>query len=133
MTQKSTNVFNAQRLKNQVVNEQILERPGITIRDVIGDVAPNITYLFGIVLIEMYIKPLFGNDGVPLIPNCILVVSEIYLLVKLLWKLFKLIDAFIKDIFNSNLYTKIYSERKIRSEITESFQRGSDEIEDVEE
>jgi len=136
---KANNIYQGLSIESRV--KKVSERPGFTFKDIVIDEASNIAYLLGIIIIELYLKPMFGDEGIPLIPNSILIVSELYLLIKLLWKLFKVIDAFAEDIFKSNIYMKFknkavstdqirYVDGRIGYDEMRTESHGGDEIEE---
>jgi hypothetical protein len=82
-------------------SDKMPEHPGIFLEDIIRDILSYMLYLLGMVIIEMYLKPMFGANGIPLICNLILTVGELCLLIKLLWRLLDLTDAFLRDLSES--------------------------------
>ena len=75
------------------------------IKEIATDVFSNIIYLIGIAIIELVLRPMFGDSGVPFIPNIVLIVGELALCVKLLHRLFILVDSFMRDIAESWIIT----------------------------
>lgn len=89
------------------------ERPGVSLKDIVRDITSYILYIIGMVIIEVYLKPMFGDEGIPFVSNFILIIGELCILAKLAWKLFKVIDAFAKDFLDSSI-CKIISNNKNR-------------------
>jgi hypothetical protein len=83
--------------------DKMPEHPGISLEDIIRDILSYMLYLLGMIIIEMYLKPMFGANGIPIICNLILIGGELCLLIKLLWRLLDLIDAFVRDFSKSYL------------------------------
>lgn len=89
-------------------SSQTSEHPGISFVETLIEVTSLLLYVAGMIIIEMYLKPRFGANGMPLVCNWILIIAEICMLFKLVWRLFKIIDAFVKDFSESNISKIIY-------------------------
>ena len=74
-----------------------LKRPEVSLKVITIEVLSNIIYLVVIIIIELILRPMFGKDGLPLLPNIVLITAELGFFIKLSWNLFVLTDAFFKD------------------------------------
>ena len=102
------------------------------IKEIATDVISNIIYLIGISIIELVLRPMFGDRGVPLIPNIVLIVSELALCVKLLHRLFILVDSFMRAIADSWIITtakrKLFRTIPKHNEISNQISQGGNDL-----
>ena len=68
------------------------------------DVFASICYLGGIAVIEVLIRPLFGNSGIPTIANIVLFLGDAVLILSLLLRAVKALDRLWKAVRNSSIY-----------------------------
>ena len=68
------------------------------------DALTNIVYILGVAIIEFWLRPLFGEQGVPLLATAIMLVSELTLLLVLSRKCYKEFDNFVQIINKSTTY-----------------------------
>ncbi|HOO54902.1 MAG TPA: hypothetical protein PLM24_03070 [Methanothrix sp.] len=89
--------------KDQTIrpSRRIFDVQNITLMDVIRDAAINITYLISAILIEVTLRPMFGSSSMPIIPLVISYLLEIGFLLKVVWNVLMMLDAFLEDLSNT--------------------------------
>ena len=71
------------------------------------DVIINILYLAGIAVIEVWIRPFFGDRGVPRIANTVLLIGDAVLVLSLLRRLVVALDEFWRALKATMIYKNI--------------------------